>query len=193
EEAARSDALWEEIGNPGLEVNRYESRGEGMTYLGRFEEAERAFRRGVEIFDSLGETGFNSTMTALHASALCRLGRFDEAQAEADRSRDLAAQDDFASQVQWRSALAWVRSARGEHEEAIRLIVEATEIAAPTDYLEIQAGTAAVRGLVMRAAGRSEEARSAFEDALARYERKGAVPLVRRIRDELATLPPATA
>jgi class 3 adenylate cyclase/tetratricopeptide (TPR) repeat protein len=187
-EDARSDALWEEVGNPGLEANRYESRGEGMTALGRFEEAERAFRRAVEVFDSLGETGFNSTMTALHASALCHLGRFDEAQTEVDRSRGLSSLDDFASQVQWRCAQAWVCSARGEHEEAIRLIDEATTIADPSDYLQLQADTAAVRGLVLRAAGRTEEARAAYEDALERYERKGAVPSARRMRDALEAM-----
>jgi len=81
-----------------------------------------------------------------------------------------------------------VLSARGQHEEALRLIDEATAISAPTDYLDWQAETAAVRGLVLRAAGRAEEARAAFEDALARYERKGAVPAARRMREELETL-----
>ena len=188
EEAKNNDRLWEEVGNPGIEVTRYQASGEGMVHLGRFEDAERYFRRGVEIFDSLGETGFNSTMTAVHASTLCRLGRFEEAEASAARSRELSAEDDFASQVAWRRAQAWVLSARGEHEEALRLLDEAAALVAPTDYLDFQAETGAVRGLVLRAAGRTEEARAAFEDSLARYERKGAIPAARRVREELETL-----
>ncbi len=143
-------------------MTRYQGLGEGFTHLGLLDEAERSLRRGVEILDSFGETGFNSTMTALHGAALCRLGRFEEALAQAERARELSAEDDFASQVAWRRSKAWALSARGDHDEAVRLVDEATTIVEDTDYLDFRAETAAVRGLVLRGAGRVEEARAAY-------------------------------
>ncbi|HEU4529177.1 MAG TPA: adenylate/guanylate cyclase domain-containing protein, partial [Actinomycetota bacterium] len=188
-EAARlADRLWGEIANPGLEMTRYQGLGEGFTHLGLLDEAERSFRRGVEILDSLGETGFNSTLTALHGAALCRLGRFEEALAQAERARELSAEDDFSSQAAWRRSKAWALSARGDHDEALRLIDEATTIVEDTDYLDFRGETAAIRGLVLRGAGRVEEARAAYRQALECYERKGAVLAADRIRRELEAL-----
>ena len=46
-------------------------------------------------------------------------------------------------------------------------------------------GTAEVRGSVLEAAGRGEDARVAFEEALARYERKGNVVAAARVRAQL--------
>ncbi|MGZ4154908.1 MAG: tetratricopeptide repeat protein, partial [Actinomycetota bacterium] len=81
EQLELADRLLSEIANPAIAVTRLQARGEGMVYLGRLEDAEAVFREGVEVLDSLGETGFNSTMTALLAGVLCRLGWFDEAAA----------------------------------------------------------------------------------------------------------------
>ena len=47
-----------------------------------------------------------------------------------------------------------------------------------------------VRGVVLSAAGRSDEARTAFEAATSNYERKGIVPFMARIRERLASLEP---
>ena len=187
-EAERGDRLWAEVANSGIEMQRYQAEGEALLHLGQTEKAVRYFRRGVEILDSLGETGFNSTLTGLLAGALCRLGRFDEAEAAAARSQELGAEDDFATQVVWRRARAMVLSFRGDHDAALALLDEAIDIVEATDYLDFRAETSAVRGIVLRAAGRTEEARAAFERALDMYERKGALPAARRVRDELATL-----
>jgi predicted ATPase/class 3 adenylate cyclase len=187
-EIERVDRLWGEIRNPGGEVTWHQSRGDAMYFLGRFEESERFFRRAVEILDSLGETGFNSTATALMAETLCRLRRFDEAEAAVERSRALGAEDDFATQVAWRRAQALVLSSRGAHDDAMRLVDEAIAIAEVTDYLVINAETHAVRGIVLRDAGRIEEAKAALERAIEMFERKGAALLARRTREEVAAL-----
>ena len=117
-ELAQVDRLMDEIGLPEALAKTYQGRGEAERFLGHPERAEQQFRRSVEQWDVLGETGFNSTMTALLASVLCDLGRFDEAEANVDRSRELSADDDFASQAAWRMAQARVLSHRGEHDEA---------------------------------------------------------------------------
>ena len=150
--------------------------------------AEQQFRRGVEQWDALGETGFNSTITALLASVLCDLERFDEAEANVDRSRDLSSDDDFASQAAWRMAQARVLSHRGEHDEALRLADEALAINERTDYLAWQAESDEVRGMVLTAAGRTDEAREAYDRALERFERKGVVPAVERVRARIDEL-----
>ena len=65
--------------------------------LGRPDLAAEYFGRCIEIWDSLGETSFNSTMAALLALALCDAERFDDAERFVQRSRELSAEDDFAS------------------------------------------------------------------------------------------------
>jgi hypothetical protein len=46
---------------------------------------------------------------------------------------------------------------------------------------------------VLAAAGRRDEATAAWMEALDRYERKGVVPLIRRVRERLAAIQPAQA
>ncbi len=184
-----SQRLLAEIANPTLSVTRLQVRAEALIHLGRLEDAARLLRDGIEVFDSLGETGFNSTMTALLAGLLCRLGRFDEAEQWVRRSSEMTADDDFASQASWRYAQARIWNARGEHDEALRLLDEAATFVEESDYLTMRAETRETRGLVLRDAGRSVQARDAYAQALELYERKGAVPAAEHVRTELATLP----
>jgi tetratricopeptide (TPR) repeat protein len=187
-EQGRVDRLMNEIGLPEALTNTYQGRGEAERYLGHLDRAEQQFRAGVEQWDALGETGFNSTMTALLATVLCDLGRFDEAGTYARRSRELSADDDFASQAEWRMAQSRVLSHRGEHEEALAVVDEAIAINARTDYLTWQAESDEVQGIVLSGAGRTDEAAEAFERARERFERKGAVPAVERVRARIAQL-----
>jgi class 3 adenylate cyclase/tetratricopeptide (TPR) repeat protein len=187
-EQGRVDRLMNEIGLPEALTNTYQGRGEAERYLGHLDRAEQQFRAGVEQWDALGETGFNSTMTALLATVLCDLGRFDEAGTYARRSRELSADDDFASQAEWRMAQSRVLSHRGEHEEALAVVDEAIAINARTDYLTWQAESDEVQGIVLSGAGRTDEAAEAFERARERFERKGAVPAVERVRARIAEL-----
>jgi class 3 adenylate cyclase/tetratricopeptide (TPR) repeat protein len=180
--------LWKEVGDPVLAVTRAQGTGEGQRLLGRPELAEAHFRIATEFFDQLGETGFNSTVTALLALALCDQGRFDEAETYVARSRELGAEDDFATQSAWRIGDALVRSHRGDHDGALSLADQAVAIIADTDYVVWQGDVHEVRGIVLANASRLDEARSAFEEALSRYERKGVVPAVARIRTRLEEL-----
>jgi tetratricopeptide (TPR) repeat protein len=187
-EIERVTRLWDEIGHPEFNVTRAQGIGEAHRLLGRPERAEAYFRSAVEIFDRLGETGFNSTMTALLALSLCDQGRFDEAEAFVARSREIGAEDDFATQAAWRIGDALVRSHRADHDGALDRADEAIAIVENTDYLAWQGDVHEVRGMVLANAGRRDEAQSAFEEAMSRYERKGVVPAVARIRKRLAEL-----
>ena len=187
-ELAQVDLLMGEIGLPEALAKTYQGRGEAERFLGHPERAEQQFRRSVEQWDVLGETGFNSTITALLASVLCDLGRFDEAEVNTRRSRELSADDDFASQSAWRMAQARVLSHRGEHDDALALADEAIAINETTDYLTWQAESDEVRGMVLAAAGRTDEAQEAYDRALERFERKGVVPAAERVRARITEL-----
>ena len=84
-------------------------------------------------------------------------------------------------------AAALVRSHRGDHDGALERADEATGIIENTDYLR-------GRGTSTRSAGSSSPTpavatrRGAFEESMSRYERKGVVPAVARIRTRLAAL-----
>jgi class 3 adenylate cyclase/tetratricopeptide (TPR) repeat protein len=189
EQLELSERMIAEIANPAIAVTRLQARGEALMNLGRLEDAERVFREGIRVLDSLDETGFNSTMAALLAGVLCRQGRFDEAELYVRRSIELTAEDDFASQAEWRFAQARILTSRGEHDEALRLVDVATALVEETDYLDMRADAHVTRALVLRDAGRHAEARDAYERALRLYEHKGAVPAAEAVRAELATLP----
>jgi class 3 adenylate cyclase/tetratricopeptide (TPR) repeat protein len=183
--ADRSLRIYRELGMPTRHVTSIQVIAETERLAGRLEEAERLFRASHEAFEAIGETGFNSTICGLLAQTLCDLGRFDEAEEFSEKSRTLAAEDDFASQAAWRMARARVFADRGQFEEALTLADEAVAINAQTDYIVWQGDGHEVRGQVLLAAGRGEDARAAFEEALARYQQKGTIPAAARIRAQL--------
>jgi predicted negative regulator of RcsB-dependent stress response len=61
-------------------------------------------------------------------------------------------------------------------------IDDATRLITRTDYLNYTADTIRIRGRVLLAAGRREEAQAAFDEALSLFERKGNVASARRLR-----------
>jgi class 3 adenylate cyclase/tetratricopeptide (TPR) repeat protein len=188
-EIAHALELWAELGNPGAMAATFLTAGLMELILGWPDRAEERYREGVELLDRLGETGFNSTMLAGLAKALCDQGRLDEAEEIAGRSQELTAEGDFASEVGWRLARSLVLSSRGEHEAATALAEAAVEFGAPTDYVDMIGDAQEVRGIVLAAAGRSDEALTAFEEALEQLERKGIIPAIARVRGRIASLP----
>jgi tetratricopeptide (TPR) repeat protein len=124
---------------------------------------------------------------------LAGLGRLDEAELLARRGRDLGTAEDVWTQGLWRQAHALVNSARGKHTEAVRLAEEAVDWWAKTDALPRQGEAHCDLAEVLEAGGRREEAIEAWHKALDRYERKGIIPLARRVRERLAAIQPTGA
>ena len=183
-----ADAIYDELGVPMMRVTTNQVVAETLRLEGRLDDAERVLREMYEAYSSIGETGFNSTVCAVLANVLNDQGRFDEAETFAQRSRELSAPDDFASQSEWRTAQARVLAHRGRFDDALRLVDEALAIADDTDYLDWQGQGYDVKGLVLHAAGRGDEARAAYEQALARFERKGNLVAATHVRDRIAEL-----
>lgn len=140
------------------------------------EAAERSFREQFEVHRRMGDEGHGSTSAAYLAGALCRLGRFDEAEALATIAPTTGADDDLSTQASARRAQALVRSARGEHEEAHRLAQEAVDLYAGAQSPWFHGGCLVVLAEVLRGAGLPEQAADAARAALAAYERMGHEP-----------------
>ena len=64
-------------------------------------------------------------------------------------------------------------ASRGELEQAESLAREAVKIGAETDYFDLHAGALLDLAEVLRGAAKAGEARTALEEAVALYERKG--------------------
>jgi Flp pilus assembly protein TadD len=86
----------------------------------------------------------------------------------------------------WRQVRALVLASRGEHTEAVQLAREAVTILEPTDSLTEQGQAFADLAEVLAAAGRTDDARTALEQALDRYERKKNLVMAERVREKLA-------
>jgi class 3 adenylate cyclase/tetratricopeptide (TPR) repeat protein len=159
-------------------------------WAGDLRAAEAHRRADYEILLTLGDEGHASTSAGHLGRALCLLGRFDEAEPLAAVARSTAAGEDLASQTIGRSVQAMIASARGEHDEAERLGLEAAEMFADAE-MPMSVGDAWFDlATIRRTAGRSAEAIEAAERALEQYELKGIRSMIERTRaliDELRT------
>jgi ATP/maltotriose-dependent transcriptional regulator MalT len=171
-----SEAFAERLGADFWMAASHEFGGVIELMAGNPEAAERSFRKEYELHRRVGDEAHGSTSAAYLAEALCRLGRFDEAEELAMIARATGAEDDLATQASARSAQALVRSARGEHDEARRLAREAVDMYAGAQSPWFHGDGLMTLAEVSRAAGLLEEAREGARAALAAYERKGNEP-----------------
>jgi class 3 adenylate cyclase/tetratricopeptide (TPR) repeat protein len=147
--------------------------------------AEREFRVGRDAAIEFGDRGFEGTAAALLAHALLEQGRDAEGEAVAAQAEAVAADDDLSTQVLWRTARSRAIASRDPSDAAV-LAREGVELAMTTDDLDMQADALADLGGALGALGDREGARRAFDDAIARVERKGNVAARERIRTRRA-------
>ena len=183
--------LFEQFGLGFWRAATYEALGALETWAGEPEAAERAFRANYELLDRSGDEGHKSTAAAGLALALCRLGRFDEADGYARIAREAAAEDDIASHAGGRAAQAWVRSARGDHTAAVALADEAVRLHVHAQTPAYQGEISMVLAEVLRAAGDAPEAADAAREALGFFEAKGNQPAAAQARAFLEAPAPA--
>ena len=152
--------------------------------------ADRAFGEGIGILQALGETGVLSTLAAMRASVLYRLGRRGEVEADILLARETGAPTDIATQAWWRFSAAQLAADDGHHADARRLIYEAVELVGPTDFLVMRGVTYEGLAHVEARAGNSDGWKAALERALGEHERKGNLVSAGRVRDQQAAGPP---
>lgn len=179
--------LGQEIDHAGLSMN--------VAWIallaGQPERAERELRAGALLLEGAGEHALLSTVAAVLAEVLYRLGRHEEAQEWTQRSERATSPEDITSQALWRSTRAKVLAKRGEHEEALRLSAEAVAWARRSDALPMIGDCLSGRAEVMRLLDRPDEARPLLQEALDVYRRKGVVPSIEQTRALLEEIPAA--
>jgi class 3 adenylate cyclase/tetratricopeptide (TPR) repeat protein len=155
---------------------------------GDLEAAAAAGEAGCRGLEEQGDRSVLSSFAPMLGRVLCRLGRLDEAEAWADKGRELGAEDDTLTQMTWRQAKALVAARRGRTGEAVRLAREAVDIARETDMLNGQGEAFFDLGEVLALANDPTGAAEAYAQALARYERKGNVISGARTQEKLIQL-----
>ena len=192
EASAMLTALQAEVGDPALRLLNAQTQLEAMFRLGRTNDAIAWGLEAKREYDRIGETGANSTLTALTAYYAAVAGSLELAERLMDDARSMAADDDFAAHVPIAWTAGLLASARGEHDQALAEVERALELIRPTQYLTFEAETHLVRGTVMRAAGRTAEAEAAFDAAHEMFARKEDLASVRRVADARASRSPTS-
>ena len=146
-------------------------------------------RRWCDVLEAQGRRNNLSLYVAMLGRQLYALGRREEAEALAQRGRELAAAQDFSPQVEWRRTQALVHASHDRHDEAEALAREAVEIVERTDALSFQGEAWSDLAEVLVASGRTDEAARALEQAIDRFERKKNLALLAQARPRLAALP----
>jgi predicted ATPase/class 3 adenylate cyclase len=181
---AASDAAFEEL---GLTLNSAVSHHAAMVDLlaGDPVAAERSLRRGYVALEEMGDRALLSTTAAFLGQALLAQDRYQEAEALAELSAELAAQDDLVTQVVWRGVRARCLAVGDRLDEAERLAQEAVTLAERTDFVNQRADALMDLGIVLGRLSRSEDAQAAFGEAVRLYEQKGNVVVAERVRSDL--------
>ena len=143
------------------------------TFYGDLTIAEAELRAACAHLEGIGESWAATTAYAELALVLCDQGRFEEAAASAERSRETSAEDDPIGEAGWRASLGRAHAHTGLVEKAEILAKEAVEIVLATEHLLERADAFRALADVLDVAGRSEEAVEAAGLALQGYRKKG--------------------
>jgi hypothetical protein len=135
--------------------------------------AEEELRRDYDALQLLGERNFISLTATLLAEAVYRQRRFDEAQDLVDFSRDIAAPDDLAVQIIWRSVAGKLAGRAGDPHHGVTMVRDALAMIESTEDPSGQADVLVDLAEVCYLAGEAAAALDALADAQRRYAAKG--------------------
>jgi class 3 adenylate cyclase len=169
EKTARGTAMVEELGRRVMAA--------GMSYFAARVElladepvrAEQIARAGLDALEARGETVNSAVLATLLAEALCRQGRFEEAEAATQTSERTAWPDDLHAQVGWRTARAEAHAGRGEPGRGEELARSAIALLEDADDLDLRGDAFVALGSTLAGAERL----AAYAEAVALYEAKG--------------------
>ena len=191
----RFDEAWASAHEANVRVRELTGGAEGeyalaeiATLAGDYEAAAGHLRTFCDNLAERGQRSLLSTFAPSLGLALCALGRFDEAETQAQLGRELGEEHDVATQSLWRQVQARVYSHRGMHAEAEALAREAVALTEQGDALNNQAVALCDLAEVLAGAGRPDEAAAVLRQALERYERKRNVAAAAQVHSRLAAL-----
>ena len=144
--------------------------------------AERDMRAAREVFETIGEGWFLSTVAVDLPRAVYEQGRYDDATKLLEAIDEHPAPTDREWQVKRTGIPARLLARQGELEEAESLAREGVALAADSEFVVLHADVLLDLAEVLRLAGRPEEADATTAEAIGLYERKGNVAAVARAR-----------
>jgi DNA-binding SARP family transcriptional activator len=150
--------------------------------------AEGELEDACFLLAQIGERHRRPTTCALLGRVLYAQGRYKEAAAKCELTRDEAAKDDVVSQVLWRGTLARVLVRTGARESARRHADSAMALVERTDFLLLHGDALVDRAAVLIAQNRPREAAADLTAAIQLYERKGASASAQVARGALGAL-----
>jgi len=175
---ARGFAIYDELGLRARRAVRSLVEASIELLAGNPDAAVEALQGGYDAFTEMGDQGSRATLAAYLADALCAADRCDEAERYSEIAEELSASDDLVTQVLWRCARAKALAQRGLRGEAERLAAEAIDLAAPTDFLDLQATAFLTRSETV---ADPDEAQALVAQARERYELKGNIAAAARL------------
>jgi len=149
------------------------------------ERAVAELRVACEGLQAMGDRAFASTLGALLAEASWRCDDQEGAAVAVEMSRRLAGVGDVISQVRWRCVQAKLEAVRRNVEEAQALSSRAVQLVVSTDELTSQGDVLVDAAEVQLLLGNRTAADVLLQDALSRYERKGAPQAAAIARERL--------
>jgi len=173
--------------DPSQDLSDY-TLAEIAALAGDWESAAQYLGGFCEILAEHGQQRMLSTCAPTLGRFLCILGRWDEAEAQAQVGRELGDEHDVSTQAMWRQVQARVGAHRGRHAEAVDLAGDALALMERTDALNFQGAALSDLAEVLIEAGRPEEAAAVLADALERYERKRNFAAAAQVRSRIETL-----
>jgi class 3 adenylate cyclase/tetratricopeptide (TPR) repeat protein len=181
--AARAREGFEDLGmRLTAEAVRAFSSAEIEILAGDYAAAERELRAAANALAAMGERAYLSSVRAFLAIALYGQGRFAEATDLAASARQDTASYDIWTEVMSRGIQAKVLAQRGRCAEAEKLAQETLRPVSGTDALELH-GTALLDiAEVLNLCNATERARPYAEEALRRFDEKGAPVLAGKAR-----------
>jgi len=177
----RSRAIYEELGMTFALVARSAIPAAIETMAGNPAGAERELLAGYEALTAIGETELRSTIAAMLAATYASEGRDDEAEEYSRISEQIAATDDFGSQVLWRGARARALARRDGDPRAEELACAGVRLAATTDYLSLHGSALLDLAETLASLGRAGEMAPILTEARVLFERKQDLSSLRRV------------
>jgi serine/threonine protein kinase/tetratricopeptide (TPR) repeat protein len=154
---------------------------------GNLDRAERQLRAGYDRLERMGEKALLSSTVALLARVAVEQGCLDDAARHAEEAEKMGAAEDVWTQAICHGVMARVLAARGATEVALELARAAVDITSRTDDLISQGDAFGDLASVLDRAGTPGEARAAWENAAACYDRKGDEVSAARVRKLMAS------
>lgn len=184
--ASKAVSSAEALGSTAATATSLHRSGLIEMLAGEPDAADEALRRAAETCH--GDAPISAQIAASLAHLACERGDADETLALSGTAERLAAPDDAATRVGWRTARARALALLGRIDEADVLARHALRLAEQTDSAELRAEALLDLAQVLAAAGRPNEAAPFVKRSIRLFDRKGSAVGAGKARAVLETL-----